>query len=91
MKMHPEYETLTSTLMGRMPLSSLDVCMNELLREQHLLTKANLVKQKTENYIVAYSARGTTQNYQNPRTPQIAHATQTSHVAHTRDMSKGQC
>ena len=84
MKLRLEYETTTSTLMGWMPLPSLNVCQNELLREEErLLTKAHLVQQKTLNYTVAYSTRGTPQTYQNPRTPQIAQVTQSSQVAQT--------
>lgn len=92
MKPRPEYETLTSALMGRMPLPSLDVCRNELHRkEQCLLTKTNLVQQKPKKYTVAYSARGAPQTYQNPQTPQIDQVTQTSQVIQNRDMSKVQC
>lgn len=66
MKLHPEYETFTSALMGQMPLPSLDVCRNELVRkEQCLLTKAHLVQQKPKNYTIAYFARGAPQTYQN--------------------------
>lgn len=47
MKLRPEYEHLTSALMGRMPLPILDVCLNKLLREeQRLLTRTHLVQQK---------------------------------------------
>ena len=47
MELRPEYEHLTSNVMGRMPLPTLDVCLNELLHEeQRLLTRAHLVQQK---------------------------------------------
>ena len=49
MKLHPEFETVTSSLMSRKPLPSLDVCLNEILREeQRIQTKAHLVQQKNE-------------------------------------------
>lgn len=58
-KLHPEYETLISALISRRPLPSLDFCLNELLHEERLVTKANLVELKPDNYATAYPARGT--------------------------------
>ena len=63
MKLRPEYETVTSSLLSRSPLPSLDVCLNELLREeQRIRTKAHLDQQHTATYPVAYSAKGNTQS-----------------------------
>ena len=43
MKLRTEYENVQSALMNRMPLPSLDVCLNELLHEeQRIATSAHI-------------------------------------------------
>ena len=62
MKLRSEYDSVRSALMNRMPLPSLDVCLNELLREeQRIATSAHLAHQTTETYSVALSASKTSQ------------------------------
>lgn len=57
MKLRHEFDSIRSSLMNRMPLPSLDVCLNDLLREeQRLSTSAHLAQQTTETYSVAFSA-----------------------------------
>ena len=54
MRFRLEFETVTSSLMSRKPLPSLDICLTELIREeQHIQTKAHLVQQKTKPYTIA--------------------------------------
>lgn len=54
-----EFENVWFALMSQVPLPSLDICLNELLYEEHhFFTKAHLGQQNTENYNVAYVARG---------------------------------
>ena len=62
MKLRHEYESVRSALMNRTPLPSLDVCLNELLREeQRIATLAHMAQQKTETYLVAFSANKASQ------------------------------
>ena len=57
MKLRHEFDSVRSALMNRTPLPSLDVCLNEFLREeQRLPTSAHITQQKTETYSVAFSA-----------------------------------
>lgn len=60
MKLQPEYETVRSGLMGRVPSSSLDECLNELLREeQRQLTKVALTQEAAAGPLpVAYATGG---------------------------------
>lgn len=52
-------ENVRSALMSRVLLPTLDDCLNEFLREEHLLlTKVHLEQQNIGNYTVAYSAKG---------------------------------
>lgn len=61
MKLRPEYETIRSGLLGRVPLPSLDECLNELLRkEQGQLTQVVLTQQTTNGSLeVAYATSST--------------------------------
>ena len=62
MKLRNEYESIRSALMNRTPLPSLDVCLNELLREeQRISTSAHLAQQKTKTYSVAFLANKASQ------------------------------
>lgn len=56
MKLRPEYETVQSGLLGRVPPPSSDECLNELLREeQRQLTQA-VLSQQTGPLEAAYEA-----------------------------------
>ena len=57
MKLRPQYESVRSNLMSRVPSPSLDECLNELLREeQRQLTQSGVLQQATPSAIdVAYS------------------------------------
>ena len=62
MKLRNEFESVRSALMNRTPLPSLDVCLNELLREeQRLMTSAHIAQQKNDTYSVAFLANKTSQ------------------------------
>lgn len=83
MKLRPEYKTVTSSLLSRSPLPFLDVCLNELLREeQRIRTKAHLEQQHITTHPVAYSTKGNTQSLQ---------VSQSFPTPQTQDMSKVQC
>ncbi|XP_042988671.1 uncharacterized protein LOC122316204 [Carya illinoinensis] len=61
MKLRPEFETTRAGLINRNLVSSLDVCLGELLREeQHLATQHGLTQENvtTEMVNVAYAAQG---------------------------------
>ena len=58
MKLRSEFEGTRSNLMNRDPVPSLDVCLNELFREeQRLLTQTTMEQQKTISVPVAYAAQ----------------------------------
>ena len=61
MKLHPEYESVRSSLPNRSLVPSLDICFGELFREeQHLSTQAILEQShgSSGTAIVAYAAQG---------------------------------
>ena len=57
MKLRPEFETVRSNLMSRASLPNLDDCLQELLREERLVTKTALEQQSFAEAPLAYVAR----------------------------------
>lgn len=59
MKLKSNFEGLRSNLMNRAAVPSLNVCLNELLREeQRLLTRTTMEQQKAASLLVAYAKQG---------------------------------
>lgn len=58
MKLRPEYENVQANLISRMPLPSLDTCLNDLLRKERLLAKAHLEQHSAKPLTVAFTAKG---------------------------------
>ena len=63
MKLCREFESIRSKLMNKDPLPSLDVCLNEFLREERHLFTQNIMAQKGNVLDNAYAAQAKPRNH----------------------------
>eukprot|EP00268_Persea_americana_P004183 TRINITY_DN11319_c0_g1_i1.p1 TRINITY_DN11319_c0_g1~~TRINITY_DN11319_c0_g1_i1.p1 ORF type:complete len:263 (-),score=23.88 TRINITY_DN11319_c0_g1_i1:1121-1909(-) len=62
MKLYGEFESVRSELMNKDPLPSLDMCLNELLREEQRLVTQNIMAQKGNILDNAYASQAKPRN-----------------------------